>query len=311
MSYKTVGLENESLKLEVAPYLGGRIASLYAKAFKSDILMPVETLNADRVAIDKPLISGGSYPLSPYSNRIKGATFPWQGQTHTLPESPIFSPNAIHGTACYTPWDVEEHKPHKLTIIQHHKANALWGFDFTLRQHFELCHNRFVNTLSFVNTHSTHQPVGLGFHPFFNAKNLQTLQIKARGMWLSEQQIPIERTTIPPQYDFNTPKPLLDTVDDLFYGVTNGCIAQYKTHKIVVSSNSQNAVLFSNNVRKFFCFEPVENVTNAHNMQDYNHAISAKTHPLNHGLTALAPSQIHEFTMMIEIIKGACIDNSK
>ncbi len=294
-------IENAAFKLTVAPYLGGRIVRLYYKHRQRDILMPVQTLAPEAIAVHNRIISGGSYPLAPYSNRIRDASFIWNGRTHTLPVSAIAKPHAIHGAACYTAWHVEARNDHSITLVQHHTAGDLWGFDFTLRQHFTLTETRLINTLSFTNMDTVHQPIGLGFHPFFNAQGLKTVQVHMQGMWQSKNCIPLHKQALPAAYDFCTAKPFVQAVDNLFYGVDSPCIADYGTYTVTVTSTSQNAVLFSNDVDTFFCFEPVENVTNAHNMQPHTSPTRPTTYALKHGLTALAPSHTHTFSMTITV----------
>ncbi len=294
-------LENTLLKAVISPTLGGRIISLHSKQFDRSILIPVTATYPDDIQVDKPIIGGGSYALAPYSNRIKNARFIWDGKTHTLPVSPITPPNAIHGSACYAPWEIESQTDTSITCIQQHTANALWGFNFTLRQIFTLDGATLINTLSFTNTDTIHQPIGLGFHPFFSAKDLQTVQISMRGMWQADGNIPICKQDLPAIYDFNSPKSFTHTVDDLFYGVIGPCIANYGAYMVHIDSPSKNAIIYSNDVTKFFCFEPVENITNAHNMQQNTRIIHTDTYDMDYGLIALAPNHTHDFSMRISV----------
>ena len=301
-------IQNDHLQLTINPQLGGRIISMRSVIYECDILHPITTHSTATVGVDKPHVRYGSYPLAPYSNRIENATFDWQGRTYTLPVSPISPPHAIHGVSYYQPWQVEHHDASKVILIQHHQGDETWPFDYTLRQIFELRDNQCINTLALSNTDTNHQPVALGFHPYFTTKNLQTLQFSATDMWTLEDGIARTPKPIPPHQDFNTARPFTQTIDDLYQGIDSPCTATYDTHTVTIDSNSPYAILFSKDVDTFFCFEPVQNVNNAHNMQSSTAIEKSQTYPLDYGLTALAPQDVVDFFMTIAVGAPSSMD---
>ena len=294
-------IENNHLIATICPSLGGRIVALYSKKNDCDILWPSQYDKNTAIGVDKPNVRGGSYPLAPYSNRIKNAQFIWDNETYYLPVSPIASPNAIHGTACYNEWAVILQSETSVTLQQKHSANTEWGFDFILEQNISINDNTLTNSMTITNTDKKHQPIALGYHPFFSAKKLKSIHIPAKNMWVLDNGIPVSPRDVSGYYNFNMPAPFTNEMDDLYQGVTEGCIVDYGTHMVSIQSNSENAILFSNDVDTFFCFEPVENINNAHNMQSNTNIQNLDTYELDHGLTALAPDDSHTFTMTISV----------
>ena len=297
-----ITLENDHLRLGVAPALGGRMVDLHAKSLDCDIFMPVAIQDGMTVSPDdERIIKGGCYPLVPYSGRIAGGTFDWLGKTHKLRPHKLSPPNSIHGVTHHQAWSVLEQSATSITLDYQHTADAGWGFDFTVQQTMTLTGNTLQCGFLYTNTDTQYQPVGMGFHPFFSAKNLQTIQFPARAFWQTENHLPTQSVPIPTPYDFNTPKPFDHEIDHIFYGTQGDCIAHYDGHSVYIRCNGDYAVVFSNDIGAFFCYEPVQNMTNAHNMQpDTNPKLTATT-PLPHGLTALAPSDSHTFSMDISV----------
>lgn len=284
-------LQNAYFIMNISPQLGGRILALKSVPYGCDILHPAELSPNRQVSADNPAIKGGSYPLVPYSNRICNAHFTWDNKRHTLPVSPIAVPHAIHGVGWYNSWAIQSQSDTMVTICYTHTKNTDWDFDFTTIQTFKLCNNTIKNTIKIINTDTQNQPVGLGLHPFFNAKNLQTLHMPAMDMWVLKNGIPQHTTPIPDIYNFNIPKPFINPIDDIFNGVTQGCIAQYDTYTMQVTTDTPYAVVYSNNPTEFFCFEPVSHVHNALNRHS----------PEKHGIKILSPTQTHAISMTIAI----------
>ena len=296
-----VSICNDAFTLDICPSLGGRITALRSCVHNADILHPIFINDHTKVGLDKTILVGGSYPLVPYSGRIAQARFPWNGLTHQLPVSPQAYPHALHGISCYKEWHLIDHTDEKIIIEYKHHGNHEWPFDFVATQFFILDDNKFTNKITIKNTDNIHQPIGLGMHPFLSAENLKTVQFSANEIWQRDNEIITKPVDIPPHQDFNSPQPFSQTIDDLFQGNDGRCVAQYDKYTLTIQSANDYAVVFSNDVNTFFCFEPVENASNAHNMQSDTTIKQDSSYPLDYGLLALSPDDKHQLSMSITL----------
>lgn len=107
----------------------------------------------------------GSYPLLPWSNRVPGGRFTFEGETFRVPVNHDDG-SAIHGLAATTPWRVEGAGDRSLTLAV---DLAVDRFVVTGRQRFTLSPNGLDQALSVTNRAPWRAPVGLGIHPWFAA----------------------------------------------------------------------------------------------------------------------------------------------
>ena len=84
---------------EFAPAAGGRLTGLSTDGL--DWIVPLA--ETDWPAAKWP--RAGSYPLAPYSNRIRDGVFTFDGARHRL-RSLAGRSEAIHGSGLYLPWQV-------------------------------------------------------------------------------------------------------------------------------------------------------------------------------------------------------------
>ncbi|MCX2525230.1 aldose 1-epimerase [Larsenimonas rhizosphaerae] len=128
----------------------------------------------DGYASDEEFDSGDgarSAVLAPFSNRIAGAHYGWNGTTHRLPHDE--GKHALHGIAWQLPWTLEHQEADdvhaELCWALSLTENCLPGYPFPLLLELTLtlAENRLDWSLAATNVGQEVAPVGLGWHPYF------------------------------------------------------------------------------------------------------------------------------------------------
>lgn len=129
---------------------GGRIARLAIGG--RDLLVVGESG-------DDPL-SWGSYPMAPFAGRLRDGVFDADGRTYRMPLN--MPPNAIHGTAFTSRWDVLD------AGLDHAELSVAldWPLGGRAHQHVQLLPAALVCVLTVV-AGDLAMPVTLGWHPWF------------------------------------------------------------------------------------------------------------------------------------------------
>lgn len=122
----------------------------------------------------RPGAGNGIPILFPYPNRVRGASYTFQGHKFTLPVNN--GANAIHGFAVDAPWEVIEHKAGaeaawirgRYQISRNSPARlAQWPTDAILEVTYSLAARRLTMSISVTNPTAQDLPYGFGIHPYF------------------------------------------------------------------------------------------------------------------------------------------------
>lgn len=195
-------IENERLRLEIAPQVGASVAAFAVKQGEKwvPIMRPTP-----RPLPEKPS-SYSSFTLAPYSNRIRAARFEFEGHTYQLkPNTP--EGNAQHGDVRGRPWQVfHETSSAACTFDSRFFEDVNWPWPFSLAVLYRLEGNTLETTLELVNQGQSPMPAGFGLHPYF-VRNLgeAILEFSARGYYPTDASF-IPRTgmqPIPAELDFS------------------------------------------------------------------------------------------------------------
>ncbi|HVR73318.1 MAG TPA: hypothetical protein VMT52_03265, partial [Planctomycetota bacterium] len=109
----------------------------------------------------------GSYLLAPWSNRIAGASFEFDGKRHAL-EPSFADGTAIHGDVGTRPWKVHVATPERFEASLDSRDFKDFNYPFAIvyRHVMELSSERLRVELALENVDEERAPVGMGFHPF-------------------------------------------------------------------------------------------------------------------------------------------------
>lgn len=218
-------------------------------------------------------------PLLPFSNRLSGAGFLWQGVYHAVERNLATESCPIHGDAFQKPWkiDVDQH-----CAVMSLAEGAMGPWRYRAYQKFVLSEQGLYITLSLTNLAETTLPYGLGLHPWFPRDHATRLQFHADGVWsenddyLPEEHFEITET---PEWDFRHQRPLpAGWINNAFTDwpglteIVQGASAQSCTLK--ATAPLRTAIVYSPSAEAdFFCFEPVSHSVDALNRAE----ISAMT----------------------------------
>lgn len=220
-------LENGLLRLELAPRLGASVVNFAAQVDGEwqavlRFTTPERFAQAQRAGSASGL---ASFTLAPFSNRIPGARFAFEGREYVLrPNTP--EGNAQHGDVRGCPHRVVEVTPTSAEYVLDTREFPDFNYPlaFVLRTTYELRGDTLSQTLALTNAAQQRAPFGFGLHPYFSrtlggAADL-ALSFAARGVY------PVDDTLIPrgameataPELDFTAPRPLGEQQLNTLYG---------------------------------------------------------------------------------------------
>ena len=176
-----LSLHSKNAFLEILPEKGGCITRYCLKDNDNtiEILRPA---NPTKIIKGDPL-EKASFPLIPFSNRIRRGKFTFQGMQIQLPLN--FPPeiNSIHGHGWEMPWDVVE-VGDSFIILEYKYLPNEWPFAYIARQIFELNESNLNITIQIKNSGKTLMPAGLGIHPYFIRTPNSSVIAKTKQMWI-------------------------------------------------------------------------------------------------------------------------------
>ena len=269
-----------AVRLAIRADLGGSIAGLWHRDLP--ILRSTEPASLDSAR------ASGCYPLLPYSNRLAFRRFRWKGQEYTTRPNFEGSPHSLHGVGWMRPWEIESSSAVEVVLRIAHDGDADWPFAFEARQYFNLSPSALSVQMVFTNRAEIAQPVGLGWHPYFQKRQRSRLHIELSDRWESDvTQLPIRKVA----------QPGIDSdvvhlrFDNCFEGWRGPARIRDEKVSLQLTSSLPYLVVFTPQDRDSFCIEPVSHVSNAVHMAD----------PAAHGLRSLAPGESMDAAMKLEI----------
>ncbi|MDN8601758.1 aldose 1-epimerase [Citrobacter sp. S2-9] len=185
-----VHLENKHICLRIYPHDGARITSL--QAFGFEVLRQWEP--------QRKAFQYGCFPMVPWAGRLGYATLKVNEQSYALPANK--PPHALHGMACYSSWEIVEHKTDTLTLRM--PLGSPWPWSGEVLQILTLKENSLVLRLE-IHSKAESFPASAGWHPWFvkqlNQQNSDgQLQVVFDADWQEEagsDELPTGRRTSP------------------------------------------------------------------------------------------------------------------
>ncbi|SAK89453.1 aldose epimerase family protein [Caballeronia ptereochthonis] len=177
--------------IEIASQAGGRITRFATQDERGlqEWLAPVTAASWPCDAWPK----GGSYPLVPFSNRVRDSRFP--APDGTIVELAAFPgmAHALHGIGQFAAWSVELQEADCVVLrYAHREGEHGWPWAFEAVQLIEANADGARLSMRIANRSSRPMPVGLGFHPYFNALEAE---LEATTLWRHEAEVAIEPAT--------------------------------------------------------------------------------------------------------------------
>jgi aldose 1-epimerase len=227
--------------------------------------------------------------LVPFSGRVSGGGFSFDGRFHALPPNVENEPYPIHGSGFSAPWQETSRSADSMALTL--SAQGPGPFRYDAMMSYRLKGAGLVMELSLVNRAAIRLPYGAGFHPWFVRDADTTLLAPANGLWL-ERSDHLPEAYVPvsdhPGRDFNRPQPLpahwINNGFDGWDGKAHiGWPGRGLSALVEAGEGLGRYVVFSPAAdADFFCFEPVSHAVDAVNLPGGGEM---------HGLKVLEPGE--------------------
>lgn len=224
------------------------------------------------------------YPLVPWSNRIGGGRFTFDGRVIDVPRTRDDEPYPLHGHGWRMPWQPVADSGHAIELAA--RVEHARPFRYLARLRYALAANTLRMTLT-VRNEGEPLPFGLGVHPFFPRTADVRLHAPATGMWhAAPDHLPTMMEAPPSSTDFGAARRLEAGagINHSFEGWNGHAEIVWPSRRlsVAIAAATSRYVLYTTPGRDFFCFEPVDHAINAHNLPG---------RPQDHGLIVLATGQ--------------------
>ncbi len=265
----SIALENEQLRLELEPAIGGSVLAFQASLERGwePIFRPSE----------RPLSrssNASSFPLAPYSNRLRDGVFRFDGTRHPLRNA---AKHAIHGDVRDRPWRVLRQSRDELQLELRSADFADFNFPFPIvcTARYALRGPSLVMALRVENAGKERMPAGCGFHPYLQRALAEgetpQVALRARGIYPGSTPIPTgPMVPIPAALDFSQGRPLGEDLDNCFGGWDGHATVTWPRRgvalRVEASQRFGHVVLFAPPGRPYFALEPVSNANDGFNL---------------------------------------------
>ncbi len=265
----SVALQHNGMMCHLAPDCGGSILRWVHVGPRGpvDLLRPA---HADRAP--SPTDSG-CFPLVPFSNRIDGGRFTFQGRTVALPPNVGFT-HAIHGHGWTSAWTVEERSERAARLSLHHSPDA-WPWGYSAHQTIALEDDGLLIHLEVVNRSDQTMPAGFGLHPYFPKPPGTRVTAGVSGVWENDAaMLPHAHHPLPPTLPFPTGLAMDERVvlDHGFTGWNGRAVIAWtsgpaagRTLTLLADGPFGHLIVYAPAGEDYLCLEPVSHMTNALN----------------------------------------------
>lgn len=197
MDRRLVSIENERQFLQLAPSLGGGVATW---RWRHDQVDMVDLLRAWRGGTDPGGL--GAFPMLPWVNRISGGGFTHDGRFYPVAPNRADQRYPIHGDGWLQAWQCRDIDSQRIELTLQSRCFAGNPHAYDATQSFELIGNAMRQSLSVTNRGEA-LPFGIGIHPWFAWTRAARLTAQVNGVWMaSDDLLPLtHRDALPLEWD--------------------------------------------------------------------------------------------------------------
>ncbi|MES3025223.1 MAG: aldose 1-epimerase [Pseudomonadota bacterium] len=278
-------LRNAHLHAQVLPAIGGGLARLDACAGDGQMRQVLRGLDQQPPGAPPPTPSQlACFPLLPWSNRIGGGGFVFEGRTIALAPNRVGEPCPIHGEGWQQPWEISDQSDTSVHLTLDRRHGTPFAYRAQLR--YTLDGAALAVALEVQNCGAARLPFGLGLHPWLPRTEGVTLRAAAHATWQrGADGLPAAQIAIPEDWNFGLARGMpAQGIDHVFSGWDGEAeIVWPETGmRLRVSADMAYYIVYTRPGADFFCFEPVDHMINAHNLPGG---------PAANGLSLLEPGQ--------------------
>ncbi|QCB94870.1 aldose epimerase [Cellulomonas shaoxiangyii] len=285
---RVLSVRSDGWQLDVLPGTGACLAAGRIRTSDGvwrDLLRPTR-----RVHLGDPEKTA-SFPMVPWSNRIRGGVLPFRGRTWQLQRNAADG-TAIHGAARHAAWDVVARTDGAVTLRL--DSSPLVGVNFPWRFLASVTYAVHASTLTVTttvrNVDDEPFPAGFGHHPYLRRALLPAgapaaeypltpgpvVHVPASGGYRLSSAMATGPAGAPPaRADYRTPRPLGTAfVDDVLTGFEPGApvrlhyVEDGVTVEVAMDEAYQHLVLYAPRRRCYFAVEPATNVNDGFTLRE-------------------------------------------
>jgi aldose 1-epimerase len=261
-------LASDQLHVQLVPAIGGAIAAFHHGSAGKwiDLLRPMDVT----ALADGDVLGASCFPLTPFSNRLRGGRCHFQGRDIQLPLNSD-GPHTEHGHGWQRPWQIEARESDRATLLYRHTPDD-WPFAYEMRQHFLLAESALDVTLESRNIGDGPMPYGFGLHPYFSRTPQCRLTAPVQGFWAVDNEVmPTALLPVPAAANLTAGITVDDVeLDNAFTGWSGNAQISWPEHGLQLTMTAtaplRFLVVYVPKGEAYFCVEPVSNSTDAFNM---------------------------------------------
>jgi aldose 1-epimerase len=181
-----ITLRADGFGLRLAPEAGGMVTRYWLERESGvwEWLRP-----ASEVAVpQRDGYLAAAFPLVPFSNRIRGGRFRFDGRDVALSLNRPPERHAIHGQGWQAAWTPREVSTTTALLEFRHVPGA-WPWAYRATQRFVLSSTDLTVELALENESDAPMPAGLGWHPYFLRTPRTTLTASVERIWLTDAEM--------------------------------------------------------------------------------------------------------------------------
>ena len=267
-------LENEFLRLELAPEAGASVVNLAARLAGAWVPIWRPTPPAEAAAGNVSRMA--SFTLAPFSNRLPGGRFRFAGQDYQLrlntPDG-----NTQHGDVRRRPWRLLGADAASAAFALDTRAfpDFNYPFPFTAEITYRLAGPQLETHFTLTSQAAGPMPAGFGFHPYFQ-RTLhvpdEAVELEAGAAGVYADLIPTTAAgPVPAELDFARQRPVAGaSLNHCYAGWGGRAVIHWPragvTARIEADAPLRHLVLFTPAAEPVLAVEPVTNATNGFNL---------------------------------------------
>lgn len=262
-------LSDEKAEVDILPRLGAAVGRyvFLAAGNPHPIFIPT-SFGHGAEAFDVAAIL-----LAPWSNRIGGGGFLYEGRFVPLDPNLDGEPFPIHGNAFQCAWQIISQSTNSAELQL--QSDGPSEFRYRSQVSYALSDGCLNVSLSVTNHAMRPLPFGLGFHPWLPRTPDTVMRFHAEEIWLEDDHhLPIGRRLLndAPEWDFSKLRPMPACwINNAFDGWDGSAELHWPERRLSVEIEASEelsvCILYSpGEAASFFCFEPVSHPVNAHNL---------------------------------------------
>ena len=211
--------------------------------------------------------------LVPWSGRISGGGFTFDGRFHPLAANLPGEALPIHGNGFAVPWTVAEAGPTRAVLTL--RSQGPGPYDYEAQVTYTLAQGGLAIGLTVCHQASEPLPYGLGLHPWFPRTSGTRLKASATAVTLEDSRhLPAGQIAVAnrPDWDFDRPRKLPGAwINNDFSPWDGQAEIRWDDRGLALDIASADPhlaayILYSPaSDADFFCFEPVTHPVDAHN----------------------------------------------